>query len=225
MRIKRAYPGSLYDTAGVEKWLRELEAEGLRLEEFSVYGGLGKFRQDEPRLVRFYIELDFDQYTSEEAVKAYREQGWKFVCELRNVFLVYETEDPMVLKPPARKPTEKQLKKKLRSLWSDLILWLVGLPLTLTSLYGVVSIDHLFDLRSLRVMILLVMATGTLLAEEILMGLGKRNDIRVWKQTLLYHEEVDPQPAMSTLRHIQYWGVIVLLTVTFVALIVAAICL
>ena len=48
MKKRKAYPGSLYDFYGVEQWLTQLAREGLRLEKFSSYGGLGVFEQREP---------------------------------------------------------------------------------------------------------------------------------------------------------------------------------
>ena len=42
MMDQRAYPGSLYDLKGVERWLEDLSREGWKLEEFSNLGKLSK---------------------------------------------------------------------------------------------------------------------------------------------------------------------------------------
>lgn len=223
MRIKRGYPGSLYDLAGVETWLRNLATEGLQLEEFTSFGSMGKFRKCDPSRVQFYVEPDFNQYTSEEMEKAYQKQGWHFVCELRGVFLVYETEDLMLPKPPALKPTKKQLKKKLGSLWTDLVFWLIGLPLTAWPLRNILISEHFSDTWSLRLVILMTLAVAALLGEALLMGIGKRNDIRVYKKRYILREDVESQPSMVVIRHIQNWGSVFLIGIAFVFLLLAAI--
>lgn len=204
---QKAYPGSLYDLRGVEKWLEDLSAHGLRLEEFSNLGKLAKLKMAPPARRRYYLEPDFDQYDSDEAEKVYTEQGWDFVCEVSGMFLVYESEDPWAQKPQHPQADEKHLRKKWRNLWLDLILWVVGLGL---AGWQVISYMNLLDRYDASYYDLLTGAGYMLIPIsvvfllELWMGFTKSYDLHVWRRCVRLGENVEPWQGMKVIRWIDY---------------------
>lgn len=137
MPKKIPYPGSYYDCVGFECWLNDRSAEGLRLKGFTLVGHLPTFHEEEPRRVRYYIEPDFDQYTPEQAEKAYTDLGWKYLDEYRGICLIYESDDPWAVKP-RKQFEERDWNKKWRKLWVDFFGFLL---LDVYSLYKIFMDD------------------------------------------------------------------------------------
>lgn len=210
MIIKKAYPGSLYDVRGVEKWLEAQAAAGLRLEKFGASGDVAKFYQEAPRRIRCYAEPDFDQFTPEEMEKAYREKGWKFVCEVRGSILLYETEDLLATKPAPMKPTEEQLRNKSFSLWGNALAWIIGIPLLVGK--PVMSILQAASGGEMNLLAAAYIAVATilLLIVEIFVGIGMFYDIYIWRKVFRWEESVVQQPAMAIFRRIRRRGMWIL---------------
>jgi len=212
---KLAYPGSLYDILGVEKWLERQAAAGLSLEDFGTNGNLAVFQQDTPRRIRYYVEPDYDQYSQEEMEKAYTEQGWKFVCEVRGVFLVYETEDLMVTKPPRWKATEKELRKKWRHLWSNALFWIIGLALLVGQPIVTALRAPTEDIYLLAVMYVAGL-TLLLVITELLIGFSMFYDIYIWRKAFRWEEPVEQRPAIAVFRKVRQWVIPILLGLAIV---------
>lgn len=221
---QRAYPGSLYDLRGVEKWLEDLSAHGLRLKEFSKLGKLAKLEVTPPVRRKYYLEPDFDQYDSDEAGKAYAEQGWNYVCAVNGMFLAYESEDPWAQKPQNQQADEKHLRKKWRNLWLDLILWVVGLGLA-----GWQIIDYMglldrynasyYDLLTGAGLMLVPVSVVFLL--ELWTGFTKSYDLHIWRICVRRGEAVEPWRGMKVVRWVDYCILPVIL-LSMILLIIAA---
>jgi len=224
MMKQKAYPGSLYDLRGVEKWLEDLSAHGLRLEEFSNLGKLAKLEKAPLSRRRYYLEPDFDQYGSDEAKKVYMEQGWRYVCEVSGVFLVYESEDPWVQKPQRRQADEKKLRKKWRNLWLDLILWVVGLGLA-----GWQAIEYMdlldrydasyYDLLTGAGLMLIPVSVVFLL--ELWMGFTKSYDLHIWRMCVRRGETAEPWQGMKAIRWVDYCILPIILAIMILLVLVA----
>ena len=140
MSKKISYSGSYYDCTGFERWLNDRSSEGLRLKDFTLFGKIPLFEETEPNQVYYYVEPDFDQYTSEQAENAYTDLGWKYLGERRGACLIYESEDPWAIKPRKQFESSDQ-NKKWRKMWINLLCW-IGL-----NLYSIYTL--LFDLSQL----------------------------------------------------------------------------
>ena len=207
MMDQRAYPGSLYDLKGVERWLEDLSREGWKLEEFSNLGKLAKLEKAPLSRRRYYLEPDFDQYGSDEAKKVYMEQGWRYVCEVSGVFLVYESEDPWAQKPQRRQADEKKLRKKWRNLWIDLIVWMAGLGFAGWQAIESVTIFHDFHASYYDLLEgawLILLPAVLMLLTEFWVGLTKGYDLRTWRRCVRLGEDTEAWQGMKVIRWIEY---------------------
>ena len=221
---QKAYPGSLYDLRGVEKWLEDLSAHGLRLEEFSNLGKLAKLEVAPPARRKYYLEPDFSQYrTADEEADAPGE-GWEFVCKESGMFLVYASEDPWAQKPQRRQADEKHLRKKWRNLWLDLILWVVGLGLA--GWQAIEYVDLLdrynasyYDLLTGAGLMLVPVSVVFLL--ELWMGFTKSYDLHIWRRCVRRGEDAEPWQGMKVIRWVDYCLLPIILLSMILLIIVA----
>lgn len=220
MKKRKAYPGSLYDFYGVEQWLTQLAREGLRLEKFSSYGGLGVFEQREPKRVRYHLEPDFSAYRDAEDDYSPGEE-WELVCKVSGVCLVYETEDPWAAKPAKWKIDEKFLRRKRLSLWGEFFLWILTIGLA-----GWRIMKDLFPQRVdymdwLTLLPLIFVSSVLLTLLEVGKGLPMLYNIWVWRRSFLLEEEVQQRSVAGVFRWIEFWMFPFVITVTVLAIILS----
>ena len=221
---QKAYPGSLYDLRGVEKWLEDLSAHGLRLEEFTNLGKLAKLEVAPPARRKYYLEPDFSQYrTADEETDAPGE-GWEFVCKESGMFLVYASEDPWAQKPQRRQADEKHLRKKWRNLWLDLILWVVGLGLAGWQVIAYMGLldrynASYYDLLTGAGLMLIPVSVVFLL--ELWMGFTKSYDLHIWRMCVRRGEDAEPWQGMKVIRWIDYCILPIILATMILLVLVA----
>ena len=220
MGKKQAFPGSYYDTDRFETWLRRHAAEGLQFYGFSHHGKLTMFHHAAPRQVRYYVEPDFGQYTSEEMEKAYREQGWVFVEELRGTCLIYETEDLWAIKPRGVFQEKDWTKKWRKLLWGQI----GSIFLTVLSIYLLLrpflQLRNAGELQNTILVVVFFLCALTLILQNIWPLGANLYDIYVWNRRIRRNEETEEWKGIMFLRWgeiILYWLMIVSVVIMLVA--------
>ncbi len=204
---QKAYPGSLYDLRGVEKWLEDLSAHGLRLEEFSNLGKLAKLEVAPPARRRYYLEPDFSQYRTADEETDSPGEGWEFVCKEPGMFLVYASEDPWAQKPQRRQADEKHLRKKWRNLWIELIVWMVSLGLASWQVIEHIGVFERYNASYYELLTgawLLVIPAAVTFLVEFWVGFTKGYDLRIWRRCVRRGEDAESWQGMKVFRWVEY---------------------
>lgn len=99
-RVYKLTPVSMYDVAGLEKWLEKLAAQGLFLKKYRPL--VCTFEKGEPRRVRYRLEpypcslaADFP----DDMVELFRECGWEHVGAVNREMLIFSSADPHAPEP------------------------------------------------------------------------------------------------------------------------------
>lgn len=198
-------PTSTYRTSVMEGWLNEQAARGLLLREFSPIIGLAKFQESEPQQL-IYCFLPYqknDLRTAEEWEKAYLEQGWQYVCNIRKDFHVYQSDHLRAEKPELDAAVHASCIKRIRrDLVSLLICHLVLFGMVLANfgaLYKFIS-DTVYDQITLMppylcALVLLVLCVLLVLLKDV-------GNLSAWRHR--YKEK--PANNHAGLQRLLHWG-------------------
>lgn len=205
MEKRIVFPGSYYDTVRFEKWLSQCAAQGLCFNRFFNPGKIPVFERTSPRRVRYYVEPDLGQYTSEEMEMAYSELGWEFAAELRGTCLIYQTEELWATKPTLRFEETAWSRK-----WRNLLLGqLLMLILSILSVYFILR--PFFPVEywegTSPVLIFALLLCSAVLVLQNLWPLGANiYDLYTWNRCVRMGEETEEWRGIVILR----WGEVVL---------------
>ena len=200
--VRKDYPGSYYDIKGLEKWLTQMAAGGIRLEQQMDAAKSLEFRQGKPANVRFLLIPDIkkkDKRTCEELQYLYAEQGWDFICRIPGQVIIYETEDLWAVKP-AIGLTEEDYHRKWRNLRINMVAWIVLVVLMIgIVVWGLLS-ESITYYDRITVWPWVFMGSTLLPVILALLDISEIYDLYVWWKHYRQREEVPKWRAAATLR-------------------------
>ena len=130
-RSHRLCPCNPMDIEGIQSWLEDMAAQGLILENESVFCGFWSFEKATPRKAFYRLEvirgkfLEDTDTPREEMVETAEAMGWEYVTRYGS-FYIYRSFDPLArplhTDPELQSMTVRWLRRRC---WSDLILDLI----------------------------------------------------------------------------------------------------
>lgn len=201
-QLWKDYPGSYYDVKGLEKWLTQMAAKGIRLEKQMEAAKSLQFCQGDPADVRFLLIPDVkkkDKRTYEELRDLYAEQGWTFICRISGQVIIYETEDLWAVKP-AVGLTEEDYRRKWRGLWANMISWIVLVILAVGLVAWRLLEESVTYYDRITVWPWVFLLSTLLPMAMIFLDVLEIYDLYAWWKHYRQHEEVPRWRAASTLR-------------------------
>lgn len=80
--VRRLRPSNYWRIGEHESWFQDMAAEGLHLKKMGQH--FAKFVKDEPRQMKYRIDVTTDREAIEELKEIYRENGWDYVTTYGN---------------------------------------------------------------------------------------------------------------------------------------------
>ncbi|MBR4703278.1 MAG: DUF2812 domain-containing protein [Oscillospiraceae bacterium] len=134
--VLRPAPCPAWDLEGMENWLEDMAAQGLRFQADSFLFGFASFEPGEPEEVRYRLEPGRKQLSTlgpgeaspdGEALDLHESQGWEYAGR-RGQFFIYRSALPLAPEPDTDPEVQALalggLRKRLLSGWIGFAVWL-----------------------------------------------------------------------------------------------------
>ena len=134
--VLRPAPCPAWDLEGMENWLEDMAAQGLRFQADSFLFGFASFEPGAPEEVRYRLEPGRKQLSTlgpgeaspdGEALDLHESQGWEYAGR-RGQFFIYRSALPLAPEPDTDPEVQAMalggLRKRLLSGWIGFAVWL-----------------------------------------------------------------------------------------------------